>query len=188
MAGAVVMTTHRMWASLDMRVALARHDVGTVFRLMQRYGFSQRAIAAQTGITQAEVSEIITGRRRVLAYSVLERLADGLQLPRGWVGLAFDDESQLLRHGTTQGPLSQPTARYARESRAARRRAKALLLTGRACLGPRRVTRRALDIRPRSSVPRCAASTVRALPRSGSPAGCPAPQVEMLEAYRGSPG
>ena len=97
MAGAVVVNTHRMWASLDMRVALARHDVGTVFRLMQRYGFSQRAIAALTGITQAEVSEIVSGRRRVLAYSVLERLADGLQLPRGWVGLAFDDESQLLR-------------------------------------------------------------------------------------------
>jgi transcriptional regulator with XRE-family HTH domain len=67
MAGAIVMTTNRMWASPDMRVALARHDVGTVFRLMQRYGFSQRAIAARTGITQAEVSEIVCGRRRVLA-------------------------------------------------------------------------------------------------------------------------
>jgi hypothetical protein len=67
------MSARRMWSSLDMRVALARHDVGTVFRLMQRFGFSQRAIAALTGITQAEVSEIISGRRRVLAYSVLER-------------------------------------------------------------------------------------------------------------------
>ena len=65
-----------------MRVALARHDVGTVFRLMQRYGFSQRAIAALTGITQSAVSEIVCGRRRVLAYSVLDRLVDGLQLPR----------------------------------------------------------------------------------------------------------
>ena len=69
------MSTHRMWASPDMRMALARHDVGNVFRLMQRHGFSQRAITALTGITQAEVSEIASGRRRVLAYSVLERLA-----------------------------------------------------------------------------------------------------------------
>lgn len=121
------MSRHRMWASVDMRVALARHDVATVFRLMQRYGFSQRAIAALTGITQAEVSEIVSGRRRVLAYSVLERLAEGLQLPRGWVGLAFDDQSQLLRDSTAQGLSSQPTARYGKESRTARRRAKALL-------------------------------------------------------------
>jgi transcriptional regulator with XRE-family HTH domain len=121
--------TRRMWTSPVMRVALARHDVGTVFRLMQRYGHSQRAIAALTGITQAEVSEIIRGRRRVLAYSVLERLADGLQVPRGWLGLAFDDESHLLREGPPRlaADLNQPTARYGKESRTARRRAKALL-------------------------------------------------------------
>jgi antitoxin component HigA of HigAB toxin-antitoxin module len=64
------MSTGRMWTSPDLRVAFARHDIGTVFRLMQRYGHSQRAIAALTGITQAEVSEIINGRRRVLAYTV----------------------------------------------------------------------------------------------------------------------
>src|SRR5262245_45573910 len=93
-------SARRMWSSPDMHIALARHDIGTVFRLMQRYGHSQRAIAALTGITQAEVSEIISGRRRMLAYSVLERLADGLEVPRGWLGLAFDDASHLLREGT----------------------------------------------------------------------------------------
>lgn len=133
------MSAGRMWTSIDMRVALARHDIGTVFRLMQRYGHSQRAIAALTGITQAEVSEIISDRRRVVAYSVLERLADGLRVPRGWVGLAFDDESRLLRDGageTVGGDLSRPTARYGKESRTARRRAKALI-TGRS--GPLRI-------------------------------------------------
>lgn len=74
------------------------------------------------------MSEIISGRRRVHAYSVLERLADGLQVSRGWVGLAFDDESHLIRQ--TAAPavdLSRPTARYSKESRTARRRTKALL-------------------------------------------------------------
>jgi Helix-turn-helix domain len=61
----------------DRQLELARHDIGAVFRLMRRFGFSQRAIAALTGITQAEVSEIMSGRRRILGYSVLERLADG---------------------------------------------------------------------------------------------------------------
>ena len=111
-----------------MRVALARHDLGAVFKLMQRYGFSQRAIAALTGIAQSEVSEILCGRRKVQAYSVLERLVVGLQLPRGWVGLAFDDESRLLREGTQVAlDLRKPAARYGKESRTARRRAKALL-------------------------------------------------------------
>jgi len=109
------MSTRRMWASLDMRVALARHDVGTVFRLMQRYGFSPRAIAALTGITQAEVSEIVSGRRRVLAYSVLERLADGLQLPRGWLGLAFDDEPPPPRTRAPLGRGPQPANSQVRQ-------------------------------------------------------------------------
>jgi transcriptional regulator with XRE-family HTH domain len=119
-----------MWASVDMRVALARHDVGTVFRLLHRYGFSQRVIAALTGITQAEVSEIMAGRRRIVAYLVLERLADGLQLPRGWVGLAFDDETLSLRDNAASNgspDLSRPTSRYSKEGRTARMRARKLL-------------------------------------------------------------
>jgi hypothetical protein len=51
-------------------------------------------------------------------------------LPRGWVGLAFDDESHLLREGAPHfaADLNQPTARYGKESRTARRRAQALLV------------------------------------------------------------
>ena len=119
-----------MCASVDMRVALARHDIRAVFRLMQRYGYSQRLIAALTGITQAEVSEIMCGRRRILAYSVLERLADGLQLPRGWVGLAFDDETRSLRDNATDNSppdLSRSTSMFSKEGRTARARARKLL-------------------------------------------------------------
>lgn len=129
-----------MWNRLDMRIALARHDVGAVFRLMQRHGFSQRAIAALTGITQVEVSEIVCSRRRILGHAVLERLVEGLELPRGWAGLAFGDETAAVRDAAvedsagTSGPsamldMSRPTARYSKEARTARHRARELLTT-----------------------------------------------------------
>ena len=34
------------------------------------------------------MSEIIAGRRVVDSYDLLVRIADGLGLPRGWMGLA----------------------------------------------------------------------------------------------------
>ncbi len=50
-----------------MRRLLAEHDIAGVYRLLQRHGVSQRVIAARTGQSQSEVSEIVAGRRRVLA-------------------------------------------------------------------------------------------------------------------------
>jgi transcriptional regulator with XRE-family HTH domain len=73
-----------------MRVALALRDIGTVYRLLQRYGLSQRAIAALTGQSQSEVSEVIAGRRRIVSYELFARIAGGLGIPRGWMGLAYD--------------------------------------------------------------------------------------------------
>jgi hypothetical protein len=77
-----------------MREALAERDIGGVYRLHQRYGVSQRAIAAMTQRPQAEVSDIVAGRRRVYAYRVLFRVADGLGVQRGRMGLAFDNEAE----------------------------------------------------------------------------------------------
>jgi transcriptional regulator with XRE-family HTH domain len=74
-----------------MRLALAARDIGTVFRILQKVGVSQRAIAARTGQSQSEVSEIIAGHRHVVSYDVLERIAVGLGIPRGWMGLAYED-------------------------------------------------------------------------------------------------
>src|SRR5215468_6872473 len=77
-----------IWAREDMRRALAERDIRTVYKLLQRFGVSQRRIAARTEQSQSEVSEIIAGRR-VIAYDVLVRIADGLGVPRGWMGLAL---------------------------------------------------------------------------------------------------
>jgi transcriptional regulator with XRE-family HTH domain len=69
-----------------MRLALATHDIAAVYRLLQRYGASQRAIAARTGQAQSEISEILGGRR-VTSYDLLVRIADGLGVDRGAMGL-----------------------------------------------------------------------------------------------------
>ena len=42
------------------------------------------------------MTEIIAGRRQVGSYDLLLRIAEGQDVPRGWMGLAFDlDTAQL---------------------------------------------------------------------------------------------
>jgi hypothetical protein len=82
----------KVWERADMRRFLAVRDVGSVYRLLQRSGVSQRAIAARTGQSQSEISEIIAGYRQVVSYDLLERIALGLGVPRGWMGLAYDHD------------------------------------------------------------------------------------------------
>jgi len=83
-----------VWEREDMRFALAQRDIATVYRLLQRHGVSQRRIGALTEQAQGEVSEIISGKRHVVAYDVLARIADGLGVPRGRMGLAFDEPDE----------------------------------------------------------------------------------------------
>jgi transcriptional regulator with XRE-family HTH domain len=86
-----------------MRAALARRDIVAVYRLLRRFGMSQRAIAAKTGQSQSEVSDILGQKRRVLSYDLLARIAEGLEIPPGWLGLAYDDETAKLV-GADAGP------------------------------------------------------------------------------------
>jgi plasmid maintenance system antidote protein VapI len=80
----------KAWLRKDMRRHLAARDIRSVYRLLQRFGVSQRAIAARTGQSQSEISEIIAGLRKVISYDLLERIAVGLDIPRGWMGLAYN--------------------------------------------------------------------------------------------------
>jgi transcriptional regulator with XRE-family HTH domain/tetratricopeptide (TPR) repeat protein len=77
------------WNEPEMKRVLADRDISSVYRLLRRVGISQRHIAALTGQSQSEVSEILKGRQ-VMAYDVLARIADGLGIPRGYMGLAYD--------------------------------------------------------------------------------------------------
>jgi transcriptional regulator with XRE-family HTH domain len=70
----------------EVRAALAGHDIGAVFRVLNEYGWTQRAIGAAAGMRQSEVSEILRGRQ-VIGYRVLVRIADGLGIPREWMNL-----------------------------------------------------------------------------------------------------
>ncbi|OLF13197.1 hypothetical protein BLA60_06685 [Actinophytocola xinjiangensis] len=92
-----------LWDRPQMRVALARRDVSEVYRLLGAVGVSQRQIAALTGQNQSEISDIAQGRQ-VQAYDLLARIADGLGIPRGYMGLAYTDTTQRLANSTTAHP------------------------------------------------------------------------------------
>ena len=96
--------------------ALAGRDIAAVYRMLRDAGVSQASIAQATGQKQSEVSEIISGRQ-VQSVVLLERIADGLGVPRGWMGLAHEldrvptvhdkpqsedlSDANLLRHAVT---------------------------------------------------------------------------------------
>jgi transcriptional regulator with XRE-family HTH domain len=99
-----------VWERREMRLALAARDVTVVYRLLQRTGVSQRRIAALTGQSQSEVSEILKGRQ-VMAYEVLARIADGIGVPRGYVGLAYDEATAQLIDRAPARPLARDDER-----------------------------------------------------------------------------
>jgi transcriptional regulator with XRE-family HTH domain len=81
----------------EVRTALASHDIGTLFRVLNTNGWSQRGIAGATKMHQSEVSEIIHKGRQVIKHQVLVRIADGLGIPR-----------ELMNLGPTQGTGAYP--------------------------------------------------------------------------------
>ncbi|MGH3823923.1 MAG: hypothetical protein ACRDRA_13995 [Pseudonocardiaceae bacterium] len=81
-----------VWEQPAMRAALARRDIGAVYRMLTEAGASQRQIANLTRQAQSEVSAIVQGRQ-VTGYALLTRIADGLGIPRGWMGLACTEDT-----------------------------------------------------------------------------------------------
>ena len=75
----------------DMRAALTARDISTVYRLVGKAGLTQRQIAQLTSQSQSEVSEIVAGRQ-VRDVEVLERIANGLGIPRAWIGLSYGEQ------------------------------------------------------------------------------------------------
>jgi transcriptional regulator with XRE-family HTH domain len=109
-----------VWEQPDMRRALAVHDIGAVYRGLREVGISQRQIAECTGQSQSEVCEILKGRK-VRAYDVLVRIAEGLGIPRELMGLGYGEstypeevpvadpeevEALLRRHLLAQGGIA----------------------------------------------------------------------------------
>src|SRR6266496_5201472 len=109
-AGADARQSHAVpgdaWEQPEMRAALASREVSAVYRLLRKHGVSQRQIAAMTGQSQSEMSEILKGRQ-VMAYDVLTRIADGLGVPRGYIGLAYDEVTANRVVGTADGQQAE---------------------------------------------------------------------------------
>ena len=77
----------------DVRRILGERDIAALYRVLKDdAGVTQRTIAELTGMAQSEVSEILAGRR-VLAYDVLVRIAEGLGIPRELMGLSYGDSN-----------------------------------------------------------------------------------------------
>jgi len=90
------------------REALARRDISAVFGILRDAGVTQSRIATATGQRQSEVSEIVSGRQ-VQSVAVLERIADGLGVPRGWMGLAYTADTTSPEPPPRKAP-PDPTA------------------------------------------------------------------------------
>lgn len=75
---------------VELRSALRARDFGTAFRLLRQHqGTTQAQIAAATGLTQGRVSKLMSDIQiRIVHIDVIERIADGLQIPGAFVGLA----------------------------------------------------------------------------------------------------
>lgn len=85
-----------------LRELLGRHDIPAVFRYLNDHGISYARIGAATELTASRVHEIATkGKPVVTNYRVLERIAEGLGIPRHWMGLS--------RAEPTGGPATTPT-------------------------------------------------------------------------------
>ncbi|MGH3687982.1 MAG: helix-turn-helix domain-containing protein, partial [Pseudonocardiaceae bacterium] len=95
------------------RVVLAARDIGAVYRLLQGAGVSQREIARRTGQLQSEVSEILRGRQ-VRDVLVLERIADGLGVPRGYLRLAEGGGAVSAYAGSGAGSVEEVGEMYRR--------------------------------------------------------------------------
>lgn len=81
-----------------MRAALARQDIGAVYRLLQAEGYSQYAIAVLVGQSQPQVCGVIHGRP-VRQYDLLARIAAGLGVPPGYLGLAWCEHVDCQQSG-----------------------------------------------------------------------------------------
>ncbi|MBT8227389.1 MAG: hypothetical protein HKP61_12245 [Dactylosporangium sp.] len=70
------------WTSPELLQALARRDVGHLFRMVQKITkVSQTRIGVATGLNQAQVSEIMSGKRQVTTLDVASRIIEGLGIP-----------------------------------------------------------------------------------------------------------
>jgi tetratricopeptide (TPR) repeat protein/transcriptional regulator with XRE-family HTH domain len=88
-----------------MREVLRDRDFDAVFGFLGSRGWSRNAIAAATGLSETRVRAVLQGKQRITSYEVLERIADGLMIDRGLVGLAYAGQLDERPTGTADGVM-----------------------------------------------------------------------------------
>lgn len=87
-----------LWLSRDFRQAVSDADRGTVIRLTrQARGLGQRETAGLAGISQSRLSRIERGYEGTDGIPVMTRLAEVLNIPAHFLGLAESPESPVNR-------------------------------------------------------------------------------------------
>ena len=91
----------------DVLPVLAERDIAALYRVLKDDAkLAQRQIAELTGQSQSEVSEILKGRR-VRDVTVLERICDGLGIPRELMGLSHGERSVYRGSTVTKPPAEE---------------------------------------------------------------------------------
>ncbi|MGH3933923.1 MAG: helix-turn-helix domain-containing protein [Pseudonocardiaceae bacterium] len=89
-AGDAPLVDPALFERADVRQILAALDIGGLYRILgDEAGIRQRQIAACTGQSQPEISDIVAGRRRVESHQVLVRIAAGFDIPQQLMGLSW---------------------------------------------------------------------------------------------------
>ncbi|MEU0135648.1 helix-turn-helix domain-containing protein [Streptomyces sp. NPDC006296] len=97
----------------DVQAALIEHDFAAVFTLIKKWGgLSQNRIASACQLTPGKVSTIISGSQRVASFDVVCRIADGLRIPGGLLGLAPRpwESNRPARQDRPDAPCDRPDA------------------------------------------------------------------------------
>ncbi|HCT75657.1 MAG TPA: XRE family transcriptional regulator [Micromonosporaceae bacterium] len=81
-AFAAVEVPSSFWDRPDVLDVLAQRDLGQLFRVLQKAtGATQMQIGTAIGLSQAQVSEVMSGARKVTSIDVLARIVSGFGIP-----------------------------------------------------------------------------------------------------------
>jgi transcriptional regulator with XRE-family HTH domain len=94
------------WSRESVQASLRERNIGVLFRLVRQFtGASQTQIGAAVALTQSHVSTIMNGQREATSLDLIDRIAQGLQMPDqmrvtlGLAPLSYDMARQTLVSG-----------------------------------------------------------------------------------------
>lgn len=97
-----------LWQRPEILESLRTRNIGQLFRLIRQHaGASQTRIGVAVNLSQGKVSEIMKGAVQVTSFEVIERIAEGLNMP---------DPARMTLGLAPRNPLPKPDLRPERAS------------------------------------------------------------------------